>query len=129
MVNTGDYAKRLTISIETTALHEGVPGHHLQIAIAQELAGIPEFRKNLLNFTAYVEGWALYSERLGKEVGFYQDPWNDYGRLQDEMLRLMEDPVCELSTQDRNVLGQRANADGIHRIADVDRDRNALLDI
>jgi uncharacterized protein (DUF885 family) len=86
-VNTSEPQSRKTITMESTAYHEGVPGHHMQIAIAQELTGLPEFRKNLLNFTAYVEGWALYSERLGKEVGFYQDPWNDYGRLQDEMLR------------------------------------------
>ena len=86
-VNTSEPQSRKTITMESTAYHEGVPGHHMQIAIAQELTGIPEFRKHLLNFTAYVEGWALYSERLGKEVGFYQDPWNDYGRLQDEMLR------------------------------------------
>lgn len=86
-VNTSEPQSRKTITMESTAYHEGVPGHHMQISIAQELTGIPEFRKNLLNFTAYVEGWALYSERLGKEVGFYQDPWNDYGRLQDEMLR------------------------------------------
>jgi len=86
-VNTSEPQSRKTITMESTAYHEGVPGHHMQIAIAQELTGLPEFRKQLLNFTAYVEGWALYSERLGKEVGFYQDPWNDYGRLQDEMLR------------------------------------------
>jgi uncharacterized protein (DUF885 family) len=86
-VNTSEPQSRKTITMESTAYHEGVPGHHMQVAIAQELTGLPEFRKQLLNFTAYVEGWALYSERLGKEVGFYQDPWNDYGRLQDEMLR------------------------------------------
>ncbi len=86
-VNTSEPQSRKIISIESTSYHEGVPGHHMQISIAQELSGIPEFRKNLLGFTAYVEGWALYSERLGKEVGFYQDPWSDYGRLQDEMLR------------------------------------------
>jgi uncharacterized protein (DUF885 family) len=86
-VNTSEPQSRKTISMESTAYHEGVPGHHMQIAIAQELTGIPNFRKHLLGFTSYVEGWALYSERLGKEVGFYQNPWNDYGRLQDEMLR------------------------------------------
>ncbi|HKS22810.1 MAG TPA: DUF885 domain-containing protein [Thermoanaerobaculia bacterium] len=86
-VNTSEPQSRKTITMESTAYHEGVPGHHMQIAIAQEVTGLPDFRKHLLNFTAYVEGWALYSERLGKEVGFYQDPWNDYGRLQDEMLR------------------------------------------
>ena len=86
-VNTSEATSRKTINMESTAYHEGVPGHHMQVAIAQELTGLPEFRKNGVNFTAYVEGWALYSERLGKEVGFYQDPYNDYGRLQDEMLR------------------------------------------
>jgi len=59
----------------------------MQLAIAQELTGLPEFRRFAGNYTAYVEGWALYSEKLGKEVGFYTNPYNDYGRLQDEMLR------------------------------------------
>ncbi len=86
MVNTGDFANRLTISIETTALHEGVPGHHMQIAIGQELPELPPFRQQG-NYTAYAEGWALYSERLGEEVGFYTDPYSYYGHLQDEMLR------------------------------------------
>jgi uncharacterized protein (DUF885 family) len=86
MVNTGDFANRMTLSIETTALHEGVPGHHMQIAIAQELEGLPAYRQQGGN-NAYVEGWALYSERLGQELGFFQDPYNFYGHLQDEMLR------------------------------------------
>jgi uncharacterized protein (DUF885 family) len=86
MVNTGDYEKRTTIDSETTAYHEGVPGHHLQISIAQELPTLPPFRQHE-GYTAYVEGWALYSEELGKEVGFYQDPYSYYGHLQDDMLR------------------------------------------
>jgi uncharacterized protein (DUF885 family) len=86
MVNTSDPTSRKTISMESTAYHEGLPGHHLQIAIAQELDELPPVRRQV-GYTAFVEGWALYSERLGKEVGFYQDPYNDYGRLQDEMLR------------------------------------------
>jgi uncharacterized protein (DUF885 family) len=86
MVNTGDFEDRSTISIETTALHEGVPGHHMQLTIAQEIAGLPDFRQQG-GYTAYVEGWALYSERLGEELGFFQDPYSYYGHLQDEMLR------------------------------------------
>jgi uncharacterized protein (DUF885 family) len=86
MVNTGDFAKRTVLDIETTAYHEGVPGHHMQISIAQELPELPPFRRHG-EYTAYTEGWALYSERLGKEVGFYQDPYSYYGHLQDDMLR------------------------------------------
>ncbi|NVM77046.1 uncharacterized protein (DUF885 family) [Duganella sp. SG902] len=86
MVNTGDFEHRSTIGIETTALHEGVPGHHMQLTIAQEIKGLPDFRQQG-GYTAYVEGWALYSERLGEELGFYKDPYSYYGHLQDEMLR------------------------------------------
>ena len=68
-VNTYNFAERLLTPVETVSYHEGVPGHHLQISIAQELMGLPEFRKQA-NYTAYIEGWALYSERLGKEIGF-----------------------------------------------------------
>ena len=73
MVNTGDFAKRSTLDAESTAYHEGVPGHHMQVALAMETTDLPEFRRNDY-YTAYIEGWALYAERLGKEVGFYQDP-------------------------------------------------------
>lgn len=86
MVNTGDYQHRTTPEMESTAYHEGVPGHHMQISIAQNLAGLPQFRQEG-GYNAYVEGWALYAERLGKEMGFYQDPYSDYGRLEGEMLR------------------------------------------
>jgi uncharacterized protein (DUF885 family) len=85
-VNTSDFLKRTTINIETTAYHEGVPGHHMQIAIAQELPTIPPFRQQGGN-TAYIEGWALYSEDLGRDAGFFQDPYQLYGHYQDEMLR------------------------------------------
>ena len=86
MVNTGDFQNRTTLDIETTAYHEGVPGHHLQIALAQELPELPKFRQQEY-YTAYTEGWALYSERLGKEVGFFQDPYSYFGHLEDDMLR------------------------------------------
>jgi uncharacterized protein (DUF885 family) len=86
MVNTGDFEKRSLLDIETTAYHEGVPGHHLQISIAQELPSLPPFRQQE-SYTAFIEGWALYSERLGEEVGFYQDPYSYYGHLGDDMLR------------------------------------------
>ncbi len=85
-VNTYQPESRKTISMESTSYHEGVPGHHMQIAISQELPELPPFRR-FGGYGAFVEGWALYSERLGKEIGFYQDPYSDYGRLQDEMLR------------------------------------------
>jgi uncharacterized protein (DUF885 family) len=79
-VNTYDYANRMLSDMEVISYHEGIPGHHLQIAIAQELTGLPTFRKYEF-YTAYTEGWGLYSERLGKDIGFYKDPYNDYGRL------------------------------------------------
>jgi len=85
-VNTGDFTKRSIIDIEDTAYHEGVPGHHMQISIAQTLPGLPPFRQQA-GYTAYVEGWALYAEHLGKDIGFYPDPYNDYGRLAGELLR------------------------------------------
>jgi uncharacterized protein (DUF885 family) len=85
-VNTGDFQHRSLLNIEATAYHEGVPGHHMQIAIAQTLPGLPPFRQQA-GYTAYVEGWALYSERLGKDIGFYKDPYSDYGRLANELLR------------------------------------------
>lgn len=85
-VNTYEATGRKTVSFESTAYHEGVPGHHMQLSIQQELPELPPFRQQG-GYTAFIEGWALYSERLGKEVGYYEDPYNDYGRLNDEMLR------------------------------------------
>jgi len=85
-VNTYDFGKRLTTNIETTAYHEGVPGHHMQISIAQTLPDLPPFRQQA-GYTAYIEGWALYAERLGEELGFYKDPLSYYGHLSDELLR------------------------------------------
>ena len=85
-VNTIDMRGVPIFEMETLAHHEAIPGHHMQIAIAQELQGIPRFRKYGGN-TAYVEGWALYAEYFPKEFGFYQDPMMDFGRLYDELLR------------------------------------------
>jgi uncharacterized protein (DUF885 family) len=73
--------------LEATAYHEGLPGHHMQIAIAQELTDVPKFRKFGFGASAYTEGWGLYSERLGKELGGYADPYSEFGRLSLELLR------------------------------------------
>jgi uncharacterized protein (DUF885 family) len=85
-IDTYDAADRNLYSVEVIAYHEGLPGHHLQISIAQELDGLPDFRK-YSGYTSYAEGWGLYSERLGKDVGFYQDPYSDYGRLEGDIWR------------------------------------------
>jgi uncharacterized protein (DUF885 family) len=85
-VNTYQFETRSLADVEDRAYHEGLPGHHLQISIAQELTGVPEFRK-YLEYTAYTEGWGLYAEQLGKDVGFYQDPYSDYGRLEGDIWR------------------------------------------
>ena len=85
-VNEWDPEHRLLLNIEAIAYHEGVPGHHLQLSLVQEMPDLPAFRRHA-GYTAFVEGWALYSERLGQEVGRYQDPYSDYGRLENEMWR------------------------------------------
>jgi uncharacterized protein (DUF885 family) len=85
-VNEWDPEHRLLLNVEAIAYHEGIPGHHLQLSIAQELPDLPQFRK-YEGYTAFVEGWALYAERLGKEFGLYQDPYSNYGRLENEMWR------------------------------------------
>jgi len=85
-VNLYKYKDRLLTNVEAISYHEGIPGHHLQISIAQELTGLPEFR-HYTYYTAYTEGWALYAEHLGKDVGFYQDPYEDYGRLEADEWR------------------------------------------
>jgi uncharacterized protein (DUF885 family) len=85
-IDTYNAASRNLYAVEAIAYHEGLPGHHLQISIAQELTGVPTFRKHQ-SYTAYIEGWGLYSELLGKDVGFYQDPYSDYGRLEADIWR------------------------------------------
>jgi len=85
-VNTYDLASRPLYEIEALSLHEAVPGHHLQLALQAELAGLPMFRR-YCGYQSFMEGWALYSERLGLEVGFYTDPYSNFGRLSYEMWR------------------------------------------
>ncbi len=85
-VDTWNATERNLDEVEAVAYHEGLPGHHMQIAIAEEMQNVPEFRK-FESFTAFIEGWGLYAERLGKDVGLYQDPYSDYGRLEGDMER------------------------------------------
>jgi uncharacterized protein (DUF885 family) len=87
VVATSNFAERSLVDDEAIAYHEGVPGHHMQLSVQQQLEGLPKFRLHGLGFNAYIEGWALYAEQLGKEVGFYQDPVSDYGRLSSELFR------------------------------------------
>ncbi|PYX48866.1 MAG: DUF885 domain-containing protein [Acidobacteria bacterium] len=87
VVATSNFAERSLIDNEAIAYHEGIPGHHMQLSVQQQLEGLPKFRLHGLGFNAYIEGWALYAEELGKEVGFYQDPVSDYGRLSSELFR------------------------------------------
>jgi len=86
MVNTGDFQHRLLPRSENSAYHEGTPGHHLQLSIQQEMRDLPPFRQHSL-YTAYIEGWGLYAERLGKELGMFQGPPNEFHRLASEQFR------------------------------------------
>jgi len=85
-VDTYNATERNLDNVESIAYHEGLPGHHLQISIAEELDGVPDFRK-FGGYTAFAEGWGLYAERLGKDLGLYQDPYSDYGRLEGDIWR------------------------------------------
>ena len=87
-INTHNLRAQPKFGMETLSLHEAAPGHHFQIAIQQELTGLPRFRR-FNGYVSYSEGWALYAESLGKELGVFTDPYQWYGRLADEMLRAM----------------------------------------
>ena len=87
VVATSKFEERSLVDDEAIAYHEGIPGHHMQLSVQQQLSGLPKFRLHGLGFNAYIEGWALYAEQLGKEVGFYNDPVSDYGRLSSELFR------------------------------------------
>ncbi|MDQ6768404.1 MAG: DUF885 domain-containing protein, partial [Gemmatimonadota bacterium] len=100
VVAVADPTKRTLVLDEAVAYHEGVPGHHMQISIAQTLQGIPKFRLRG-GYSAYAEGWALYSEELGKEIGFYKDPISDYGRLNSELFRAVR-LVVDTGIHDKN---------------------------
>jgi uncharacterized protein (DUF885 family) len=86
VVAVANFGQRSLIDDEAVAYHEGVPGHHMQLSVAQTLLDLPKFRQHGGN-SGYIEGWALYAEQLGREVGFYQDPVSDYGRLSSELFR------------------------------------------
>ena len=86
VVAIANFRQRSLINDEAVAYHEGVPGHHMQLSVAQQVPGLPKFRQHGGN-SGYVEGWALYAEELGKEVGLYKDPASDYGRLSSELFR------------------------------------------
>ena len=86
VVSTSKFEQRSLINDEAIAYHEGIPGHHMQLSVAQQLVQLPNFRRHNFN-SGFIEGWALYAEQLGKEVGFYRDPVSDYGRLTSELFR------------------------------------------
>jgi uncharacterized protein (DUF885 family) len=126
-IDTYNATNRNLYSVESIAYHEGIPGHHLQISIAQELQDVPEFRK-YNGYTAYVEGWALYAEQLGKDVGFYQDPYSDYGRLENDVwraIRLVVDTGVHSEGWTRNQMVQyfhdHSNIDEPSVQSEVDR--------
>ncbi len=126
-VDTYNATERNLYSVESIAYHEGVPGHHLQISVAQELKDIPEFRK-YGEYTAYTEGWGLYAEQLGKDIGFYQDVYSDYGRLENDIwraIRLVIDTGVHSQSWSRDQMVQyfhdHSNIDDTAIQSEVDR--------
>ncbi len=126
VVAVADPTKRTLITDEAVAYHEGVPGHHMQISIAQTLQDLPKFRLHGF-YSAYAEGWALYAEELGKEIGFYQDPVSDYGRLNSELFRAVR-LVVDTGIHDKNwsrqqVIDYMHANDAIDALAQTEADR------
>jgi len=116
-VNESDPEHRLVLNVEAIAYHEGIPGHHLQLSLAQEMQDLPQFRRHA-GYTAFVEGWAFYAERLGKEVGHYRDPYSDYGRLENEMWRAIR-LVVDTGVHDMHWTRQQM-VDYFHRYTAMD---------
>jgi uncharacterized protein (DUF885 family) len=126
-INTYNAQDRNLYSVEDIAYHEGIPGHHLQISIAQETEGLPAFRR-YEHYTAYIEGWGLYAEGLGKDVGFYRDPYSDYGRLEGDIwraIRLVVDTGVHSKSWTRDQMVQffhdHSNIDDTSIQSEVDR--------
>ena len=117
---------RTLVLDEAVAYHEGVPGHHMQISVAQQLKGLPKFRLRG-GYTAYTEGWALYAEELGKEVGFYQDPVSDYGRLNSELFRavrlVVDTGIHDLGWSREQVIAYMHDNDVNDAVAQTETDR------
>ena len=127
MANVNNPAKRPKYDMESTLLHEAVPGHHLQIARALELKDLPQFRR-AGNYTAYQEGWALYAESLGYEMGFYKDPYTRFGTLSNEILRacrlVVDTGIHSLGwTRERAIryLLENTGSHDAYAVAEVDR--------
>jgi len=126
VVAVANPTKRTLVLDEAVAYHEGVPGHHNQISVAQQLKGLPKFRLRG-GYTAYSEGWALYAEELGKEVGFYQDPVSDYGRLNSELFRavrlVVDTGIHDLGWTREQVIAYMHENDVNDAVAQTETDR------
>lgn len=126
VVAVADPTKRSLVDDEAVAYHEGVPGHHMQISIAQTLPDLPKFRLHG-GYSSYAEGWALYAEELGKEIGFYKDPVSDYGRLNSELFRAVR-LVVDTGIHDKNwtrekVIDYMHANDVVDAVAQTETDR------
>ncbi|HXX20488.1 MAG TPA: DUF885 domain-containing protein [Candidatus Acidoferrum sp.] len=128
-VNTGDFEHRSLPEMEAVAYHEGIPGHHMQFSIAEELPDLPAFRQHS-GYSAFAEGWALYAERLGKEVGFYQVPANDFERLGSELFRatrLVEDTGVHYKHWTRDQMVQFFHENSLESEADLQAETDRYI--